>query len=347
MTDENFLSQDDIDALMTGLGTDDKGSVSKADSEETPITAESLQPAMSMILRQAATVVSTVLNRNADMSLKDLCMADTESVYGSQGQFKSDSLCVKVCFTSGIAGNIFLIITYKDTALLADLMMMGDGTAEYEEDHKDALSELENQIMGAVSTAMGTEFGISISCDQAETKIFKEGEVPFNVENCVQANVNLKIEEFEDTEINMIISSELAKSFHTHYAEVPTVSSENGGAEELVDASGSGELLNLDEDGNENTGAIYASTGNVNIDMLLDIPLNVTIELGRTRLSIRKILELGPGSIIELDRKASEPVDLLVSDKVVAKGEVVVVDEYFGIRIVSLISPEERIKHLK
>ena len=67
----------------------------------------------------------------------------------------------------------------------------------------------------------------------------------------------------------------------------------------------------------------------------------------RTRLSIRKILELGPGSIIELDRLAGEPVDLLVNDKVVAKGEVVVVDEYFGIRIISLASPEERIKQLK
>jgi flagellar motor switch protein FliN len=84
-----------------------------------------------------------------------------------------------------------------------------------------------------------------------------------------------------------------------------------------------------------------------NIQMLLDINLNVTIELGRTRLSIRKILELGPGSIIELDRLAGEPVDLLVNDKVVAKGEVVVVDEYFGIRIISLVSPEERIKQLR
>jgi flagellar motor switch protein FliN/FliY len=84
-----------------------------------------------------------------------------------------------------------------------------------------------------------------------------------------------------------------------------------------------------------------------NVQMLLDINLNVTIELGRTRLSIRKILELGPGSIIELDRLAGEPVDLLVNDKVVAKGEVVVVDEYFGIRIISLVSPEERIKQLR
>ena len=83
------------------------------------------------------------------------------------------------------------------------------------------------------------------------------------------------------------------------------------------------------------------------VEMLLDVPLNITIELGRTRLSIRKVLELGPGSIIELDRLAGEPVDLLVNDKVVARGEVVVVDEYFGIRILSLISQEERIRQLR
>jgi flagellar motor switch protein FliN/FliY len=69
--------------------------------------------------------------------------------------------------------------------------------------------------------------------------------------------------------------------------------------------------------------------------------------LGRTNLSIKRVLELAPGSIVELDRMAGEPVDLLVNDKVVAKGEVVVVDENFGIRIVSLVSAEDRIKSLR
>ena len=84
-----------------------------------------------------------------------------------------------------------------------------------------------------------------------------------------------------------------------------------------------------------------------NLDMLLDIDLDVSIELGRSVLSIKRILELAPGAIVELDRMAGEPVDLLVNNKVVAKGEVVVVDESFGIRIVSLVSPEERIKSLR
>lgn len=92
---------------------------------------------------------------------------------------------------------------------------------------------------------------------------------------------------------------------------------------------------------------IRTSAPRENVDMLLDIELDVSIELGRTNLSIKRILEMGPGSIVELDRMAGEPVDLLVNNKVVAKGEVVVVDENFGIRIVSLVSPEERIKSLR
>ncbi len=84
-----------------------------------------------------------------------------------------------------------------------------------------------------------------------------------------------------------------------------------------------------------------------NIEMLLDVDLDVTIELGRSLLSIKRILELAPGSIVELDRMAGEPVDLMVNNKVVARGEVVVIDESFGIRIVSLVSPEERIKSLR
>ncbi len=83
-----------------------------------------------------------------------------------------------------------------------------------------------------------------------------------------------------------------------------------------------------------------------NIDMLMDVNLPVAIELGRTKMSISDILALGPGSIVELAKLAGEPVDLLVNQRVVAKGEVVVIDENFGVRITQLLTPEERLKAL-
>ncbi len=89
-----------------------------------------------------------------------------------------------------------------------------------------------------------------------------------------------------------------------------------------------------------------SGTQSRNIDLLMDVNLPVSIELGRTRLSIADILALGPGSVVELNKLAGEPVDLLVNQKVVAKGEVVVVDENFGLRVTQLVTREERLKSL-
>ena len=83
-----------------------------------------------------------------------------------------------------------------------------------------------------------------------------------------------------------------------------------------------------------------------NIDLLMDVDLPVSIELGRTKMPISDILALGPGSVVELNKLAGEPADLLINYKVVARGEVVVIDENFGLRITQLMTPEERLKAL-
>jgi flagellar motor switch protein FliN/FliY len=83
-----------------------------------------------------------------------------------------------------------------------------------------------------------------------------------------------------------------------------------------------------------------------NIDMLMDVNLPISIELGRTKMTISDILALGPGSVVELNKLAGEPVDLLINQRVVARGEVVVIDENFGVRVTQLMTPEERLKAL-
>ncbi len=83
------------------------------------------------------------------------------------------------------------------------------------------------------------------------------------------------------------------------------------------------------------------------LDFILDIPLKVTVELGRTKMMIRDILQLAQGSVVELSKFAGEPLEVLVNDKLVARGEVVVVNEKFGIRLTDIISPVERIEQLK
>ena len=84
-----------------------------------------------------------------------------------------------------------------------------------------------------------------------------------------------------------------------------------------------------------------------NISLLMDVPMSLTVELGRTRQLVRDILGLGEGSIIELDKLAGEPVDILVNHKLIAKGEVVVIDENFGVRVTDIVSPAERLNKVQ
>lgn len=84
-----------------------------------------------------------------------------------------------------------------------------------------------------------------------------------------------------------------------------------------------------------------------NLALILDIPLRVTVELGRTRMVVAELLNLGQGSVIELSKLAGEPMEVLVNDKLVARGEAVVVNEKFGVRLTDIISPSERVEQLK
>ena len=83
-----------------------------------------------------------------------------------------------------------------------------------------------------------------------------------------------------------------------------------------------------------------------NLEFILDIPLEVSVELGRTKMLIKDLLHLGQGSVIELDKMAGEPIEILLNQKLVARGEVVVVNEKFGVRLTDIISPADRVKQL-
>jgi flagellar motor switch protein FliN/FliY len=86
--------------------------------------------------------------------------------------------------------------------------------------------------------------------------------------------------------------------------------------------------------------------GEVNLEAILDVPVTISMEIGRTRIAIRNLLQLNQGSVVELDRLAGEPMDVLVNGTLIAQGEVVVVNEKFGLRLTDIISPADRIKRL-
>ena len=93
--------------------------------------------------------------------------------------------------------------------------------------------------------------------------------------------------------------------------------------------------------------AAGAASGEINLDVVLDIPVTLSLEVGRSRLSIRNLLQLNQGSVVELERAAGEPLDVYVNGTLVAHGEVVVVNEKFGIRLTDVISPADRIRKLR
>ena len=123
--------------------------------------------------------------------------------------------------------------------------------------------------------------------------------------------------------------------------EAPSVpeaeSTPPGGAEVTVNPATFAPLEPKPQEGN----------GITNLDMLLDIGLKVSVELGRTLMSIREVLELSPGTVVELDRIAGEPVDILINGKPIAKGEVVVIGDMFGVRVTDIVSPAQRMETIR
>lgn len=118
--------------------------------------------------------------------------------------------------------------------------------------------------------------------------------------------------------------------------------SEKSTSEKVSSPSDQSRALPLDEVRDEGI-----RNGMQNLDVILDIPVSIAMEVGRTSISIRNLLQLNQGSVIELDRLAGEPLDVLVNGTLIAHGEVVVVNEKFGIRMTDVISPSERIKRLR
>ncbi len=121
--------------------------------------------------------------------------------------------------------------------------------------------------------------------------------------------------------------------------EPPAGGGDAPGASTQRDDYASAEFDQLEDEGDAGS--------DMNLDVILDVPVTVSMEIGRTRIPIRNLLQLNQGSVVELDRLAGEPMDVLVNGTLIAHGEVVVVNEKFGIRLTDVISPSERVKKLK
>ncbi len=334
MADDGLLSQEEVDALTSGL-------TGNGDSLAASFHRASIAQAADNFLEEGRKVLSANLGDSLKITESGVAFADKEKL---AAEFP-ESLSIESGFDKGFEGRLHFLIGKKTASRLGALMLGAEGEPEYSEEHRDAVTELCNQWMGSLSAALGKSYDVPLSASQCETREFNPDKGDFPSKGSVAIEYKLTIKGVDAGIVSLVLSQPLVISFTdpTSASAAPSVVEDKGFPSAFPDAP---------EPENAWMDSAVAKMGSSdknspNIQMLMDIGLNVTIELGRTNLSIRRILELGPGSIVEMDRLAGEPVDLLVNDKVVAKGEVVVVDEYFGIRIISLVSPEERIRQLQ
>lgn len=356
----DFLSQDQIDNLLEkqeegAFDVKDVEQENNKPAKDPSPDYNALMAAFELFNKQGGTVISKVLNRDIKFSLSKCESANKESL---QSAVSAPVLAITLPLEGAIKGVFYFLIATKDVAILSDIMMMGDGSAEYTEDHKDAIGELFNQIMGSFATSLGERCGETVSAGTIEVKEFDFSEPSIQLDDTDMVIENVNIAELGNKSMGIVIPNELSTQLMSEFKEskeLETTDSEGSvglSEPEVEDLSQvSTDLEDTGGGGDAFQEAALTETSvptpKENVDMLLDVEMAVSIEIGKTDLSIKRILELAPGSIIELDRMAGEPVDLMVNNKVVAKGEVVVVDENFGIRIVSLVSPEERIKSLR
>ena len=345
----SLLSQKDLTGAAAGL-SDEPSATSQAVKDYGALTK-----VFELFNEQASTVISTILNKQVSCEIVKCDKTDKATVHGSVG---SPQLLLTIPFKTGESRPLYCVLAKKDAAFLSDLMMMGDGSAAYTEDHKDAIIELMGQVMGSFATALGGKFNEQVGIDPITPAEFDFASPAFPLETTDMAIVKTTLAGGSACQMLFLMPDELSMELMNKMAKAARTEGTGRDLNEgnLMGGPDSAGLAEIPagQGGNDSfvetslsSNSLRSGASHENIDMLLDVELDVFIELGRTNLSIKRVLELAPGSIVELDRMAGEPVDLLVNDKVVAKGEVVVVDENFGIRIVSLVSAEDRIKSLR
>lgn len=378
-----MLMQEEIDALLSMNPEQVPDEPRPEVQEETPSSAvlhdialsdeerDALGEIGNISMGSAATCLSEILNRKVNITYPRVSVSDYNELVKS---FVVPYTVIKVRYTEGLSGSSFLVIKTSDIAVIADLMMGGDGQnppAQLGELELSAASEAMNQMMGAAATSMADMYKRTITIAPPEATVFSQeewsGHVDLGVEDpIVVVSFKMTIGELLDTEFMQIKGIQSAKeevalllpgfmpeSKQTQDTGQSGEATETGMEEpEELEWPEKPPVLPVDSAPPASKApraerpATASSIDQTKLDLILDIPLKVTVILGRTKRSIKEVLSMGPGNIVELATLADEPVEVLVNGTLVARGEVVIVNENFGVQITSIITPQERLQYL-
>ncbi|URZ15963.1 flagellar motor switch phosphatase FliY [Clostridium felsineum] len=418
---DGFLSQEEIDSLLNG-GDSSSSSSSEQQNENTAsdndlndIEKDLLGEIGNISMGSASTALSTIIGQKVNITTPIVSVTTLENLKKS---FEVPNVALDVKYVSGISGENLLVMKVTDAAVIANLMMGGDGKVESKalsEIELSAVSEAMNQMIGSSATSMATMLLREVNISPPVSKIWdsKTDVLTENIkedENIVQVAFKLTIGDLVDSQIMQILpidtsrkmidimmggnsgskeqsepkeSEPKASENRTPEPTVNTTTQTNTSAPPMQQAQ-QPQMMPQGQPMQQSPqmmgqpmyqtpqpqmmpqGQVYGQPqvevnrasfqplqaseiygAPKNIDLILDVPLEISVVLGRAKKSIKDILNLGTGSLVELDKLAEEPVEILVNGKKVAYGEVVVVDENFGVRITSIVDNEERIKSLK
>ncbi|WP_421101207.1 flagellar motor switch phosphatase FliY [Sporosarcina psychrophila] len=405
----NILSQEEIEALLRGepLSTDEP----KDSTTQGIITADYLDDMEKDALGEignisfgsSATALSALLGQKVEITTPTISVVDKEAL---EVEFIHPYVAIKVDYTVGLSGMNLLVIKQSDAAIIADLMLGGNGlnpNTDLGEIHLSAVQEAMNQMMGSAATSMSTLFNkkVDISPPTIDLMDVLEDQgrdlIPED-DLMIKVSFALKVGDLIDSNIMQLVPLGFGKKLvaslmggdaeeetaavaemtrpteqqstpiqqPAHQQQVQQQSYEQNGydhgkqqpaydtqygqpaPQQQMQMRPQQPQVQVQQAqfANFESPTLNKSESN-NLNMLLDIPLQVTVELGRTKRSVKEILEMSSGSIIELDKLAGEPVDILVNNRHIAKGEVVVIDENFGVRITDILSQAERLNNLR
>ena len=399
---DNMLSQDEINALLSGMDLSDN---KPAETPQEEPVDESLLSSMerdaigeiaNISMGSSATTLYSLVNRKVNITTPVVTLAHWKNVLD---EYEKPCVFIQIKYTRGLDGTNILVLRDHDVKIITDLMMGGDGTntdGELGELHLSAISEAMNQMMGSASTSLSTMLDKTIDISPPESSLIDLTEyhsgsdiASFLGGTFVKIAFRMQIGDLVDSTIMQLYPIEFAKSIvknflHQNMEEpaaatapasvpqaapqpsyqqaAPQPSYQQAAPQPMYQQAAPQPMMqqaaqayvppqmsmpqqaapqqnvNIQPAQFQTLTNDYAGVaGNQNIGLIMDVPLEVTVELGRTKKSISEILDFAPGTIIELDRIAGEPIDVLVNGKFVAKGEVVVIEESFGVRVTEII----------
>ncbi len=357
---DGSLSQDEIDALLQGDSMGFSTPSAGGDSGLSDKEKNDFSAFLGEHVKSIESNLSGMLGENVTIGAPSVVVMNSNDI---KDKFKGSIVEIKMDFNEGIVGPHSYIFEEKAAQVIAG-KMMGQEDVDLNEAALSALEEAANTISGSTATVVGDLLGKTIMNSPGKTAMLSPTELTFNDNNAVLVSYPVTVNGLEPTNMVELYVPQNAQEIARTYGGDSGAMDSSGfgaGAQNTAGAAQGFGNQGMSQMGGGMQGFNQANVQSVqfpnlvpqmnpteqgNIGLLMDVYMEMTVELGRTKRLIKDILGMGEGTIIELDKLAGEPVDILVNHKLIAKGEVVVIDENFGVRVTEIVSPMDKVGDL-